>query len=736
MSSLHCPMLLAVVLAAPIAVAQTDLWTHQAPLPSAGAILGVHALSPGDIWCSSVPPLWSTNGHVAHTPDGGAHWQVSELDAGGVSAIFFVDPLYGWTAGGAFRHTTDGGQTWITDNQWGSIADLFFLDRQRGWACGNGGVAYWTSDGGASWTAVVTPAGDNLSSIWFVDSLTGWAAAIGGRIVHTIDGGLSWTIAHDSGAYLATIQFLSPLEGWAIGGDTFLHTVDGGTSWSSATVPAGTWSQAARFFDSLNGVAVGGSGHIVRTSDGGTTWTTVRPAGSGPGLLDVEYGGPQAIVCSGDAGALLRSLDGGTTWATLQSGARGTTHSLHAFDARIAWATNQGGEVARTGNGGAHWERVQVPGIGGLGPMNDIEFVDALRGWVVGSDGTDGHVARSIDGGQSWQHQHTEPNFLPEGVVAFDSQTVVVFGPQAGIGSALRTTNGGQGWLPAGPAQGSFRGGDAVDSSTGWIVGTHIYKTTDAGSSWTLQYGSSGPLLASVSFADAQHGWASGYGNQVLRTIDGGATWVPQASGAPSGTGLMGIHAVDADTAWVVGWGGFAARTIDGGASWQREVLPGATNADFECVAFVNAEDGWVGGAQGIDHRDAGAGCTNASNYCESSINSTGQEALIAFDGSCAVADEDFTLTAGPLPPQPVLFFYGPQQLSLHLGNGTRCVGGALVRLHPPLYPVAGFASRHVDLAAQGLATGMTRYFQAWYRDPAAGGAFFNLSDGLSVTFE
>ena len=49
--------------------------------------------------------------------------------------------------------------------------------------------------------------------------------------------------------------------------------------------------------------------------------------------------------------------------------------------------------------------------------------------------------------------------------------------------------------------------------------------------------------------------------------------------------------------------------------------------------------------------------------------------------------------------------------------------------------------THQVDLpnppTAMGLITaGSTWNFQAWYRDPAAGGAFFNLSDGFEVTFQ
>jgi hypothetical protein len=37
--------------------------------------------------------------------------------------------------------------------------------------------------------------------------------------------------------------------------------------------------------------------------------------------------------------------------------------------------------------------------------------------------------------------------------------------------------------------------------------------------------------------------------------------------------------------------------------------------------------------------------------------------------------------------------------------------------------------------AATQITAGSTWNFQAWFRDPAAGGAFFNLSDGLNLTF-
>lgn len=134
-------------------------------------------------------------------------------------------------------------------------------------------------------------------------------------------------------------------------------------------------------------------------------------------------------------------------------------------------------------------------------------------------------------------------------------------------------------------------------------------------------------------------------------------------------------------------------------------------------------------------------GCGSASSYCTAAPNSTGFGALIGQTGSLSVAANTFTLTCVQLPPNSShLFYFGPNQISTPFGNGFRCVGGSVTRLNPPVVASsAGTTSRFVDFttgAAAGVITaGSTWNFQCWYRNPLAGGAGFNLSDGLSVTF-
>jgi outer membrane protein assembly factor BamB len=126
-------------------------------------------------------------------------------------------------------------------------------------------------------------------------------------------------------------------------------------------------------------------------------------------------------------------------------------------------------------------------------------------------------------------------------------------------------------------------------------------------------------------------------------------------------------------------------------------------------------------------------------NYCAASPNSTSQPSLIAALGSPSVSDDYLTLSATNAPPgQPAIFFAGANAASLPFGDGVLCATGTIIRLNPIVAESGGLFTKSVDLATHGaVLSGMgTTHFQCWYRDPAAGGAGFNLSDGLALQLE
>jgi hypothetical protein len=128
-----------------------------------------------------------------------------------------------------------------------------------------------------------------------------------------------------------------------------------------------------------------------------------------------------------------------------------------------------------------------------------------------------------------------------------------------------------------------------------------------------------------------------------------------------------------------------------------------------------------------------------ASIYCGAKVNSSGEMASIWVTGSPSLAQNDLVLRAGRVPADKVgIFFFGPSRISVPFGNGIKCVGGGTKRLL--LTTAQGEVLRHdVDFtggSAANITTGSTYNFQAWFRDPAAGGSSTNLSSALSITFQ
>ncbi|MFT4539211.1 MAG: hypothetical protein ACI841_003159 [Planctomycetota bacterium] len=130
--------------------------------------------------------------------------------------------------------------------------------------------------------------------------------------------------------------------------------------------------------------------------------------------------------------------------------------------------------------------------------------------------------------------------------------------------------------------------------------------------------------------------------------------------------------------------------------------------------------------------------CGIAGSYCDASPNSTGFPTQMSALGSVSLSDDDFKLKARVVPNQPGLFYFGTQEASIPFGDGTRCVGGTTYRLNV-MMPVFDALEANVPLTTGPhvgvIDPGDTFHFQAWYRDPAAGGSGFNLSDGLHVNF-
>jgi hypothetical protein len=134
-------------------------------------------------------------------------------------------------------------------------------------------------------------------------------------------------------------------------------------------------------------------------------------------------------------------------------------------------------------------------------------------------------------------------------------------------------------------------------------------------------------------------------------------------------------------------------------------------------------------------------GLAGASTYCVGAPNSVSAGSEMGSTGPLSIAANHFTLQATRgVPNLSGQFFYGPSQVAVPYGDGFRCVGGAISRLHPAVAMNSiGAASRPLDFSvfpANAILPGTTVNFQFWHRDPQGPlGSGINYSNGLRVVF-
>ncbi len=321
------------------------------------------------------------------------NWSVQSNPLGdsALGKIQFVSPTEGWISQsyGHLLHTTDAGTSWeaVTPFPNDTVVcmtdpanSMWWADPTHGWKINwfgtslgdaHGAVIHKTTDGGVTWQKKVlsTAAGDMGFQIQFVDENTGWASIynptstpITLTTLKSTDGGNNWNPIGTAGIF----YFIDANNGWAIGPPKIYHTTNGGTDWTpqySDTVQ-GKFN-AIQFTDLHHGWVVGDSNKILKTTDGGVTWTAITNTGiphvfnsKGLFFLNANLGWigskMQYMPVSGDIGINVSTTNGGSTWTT--SSFKGTENSDNAWsiffvDANNGWFTSDGGEIGHTTNG-------------------------------------------------------------------------------------------------------------------------------------------------------------------------------------------------------------------------------------------------------------------------------------------------------------------------------------------------------------------------------------------------
>ena len=291
-------------------------------------------------------------------------------------------------------------------------------------------------------------------------------------------------------------------------------------------------------------VAAGPRGHILYSDDQGDTWTQAQVPAS-VALTDLRFATPELGWAVGHSGLVLHTRDGGVTWERQVDG-RQTATDVLGFYEQMAAAGDDSAALLRE-ELSINWQN------GPEQPWLGVWFEDESHGFVVGPFGL---IMETLDGGDSWvpwMHRVDNPSVLHfngieqvDGVLYLPSERGLVFRKRGGEGKFVSLQT---------PYSGSFfgicGGGDLVLAYG--LRGT-VYASLDQGDSWArVDTGIGTALTGCTALAGDQ--WISAASGQVVRiglnagsviTSEGArAPWPLTALGAtsdrPVGVGFGGI---------------------------------------------------------------------------------------------------------------------------------------------------------------------------------------------------
>ncbi|MCX7833430.1 MAG: T9SS type A sorting domain-containing protein [Ignavibacteria bacterium] len=198
----------------------------------------------------------------------------------------------GSSSSGRILKSTNGGVNFYTVLNFGDMSGVSFVDLNTGWAMGTASSSsplfsvfkvFKTTNQGENWFNVYTdsqPSSGGLQgkAIKFFNQSTGYILATLGntRFMKTSNGGINWT-TNQYNHYNNRTMFFSDLNtGWiggssSTGSSNIRKTIDAGVMWIEQN-QSGTGIINKLFFINNNiGWAVGNSGLILKTTNGGTS---------------------------------------------------------------------------------------------------------------------------------------------------------------------------------------------------------------------------------------------------------------------------------------------------------------------------------------------------------------------------------------------------------------------------------------------------------------------------------
>ena len=249
--------------------------------------------------------------------------------------------------------------------------------------------------------------------------------------------------------------------------------------------------------------------------------------------------------------------------------------------------------------------------------LHAVFFLNEKDGFVSGQEGG---IYKTTDSAKTWIKQNSTDTLPVRDLFFLDHLTGFAVGGQNSCGGTgciipggfiLKTTNGGNTWVKIYTPLQKIEISSIyfINATTGFCVGDNlILKTTDSGQTWSeKKIDNLGGKMLQVKFINSQNGYIVCLFDKIIKTEDGGLTWV--VTSPNRGSGYYSIS--EANGATYVSGQGKIIKSINGGNSWMDlSNSPG----DIFAIHFTDDKRGFAFGRGNYSGGDWGR--SYGSIYC------------------------------------------------------------------------------------------------------------------------
>ena len=341
------------------------------------------------------------------------------------------------------------------------------------------------------------------------------------------------------------------------------------------------------FINKDTGWAVGDLGSLIKTTDGAISWTVSQTNTTTP-ILKVRSFDGQLVIASGFNGLILRSSDGGETFTQITSGVTGDLWGLEMLNDTVGWACGNRNSLIKTTDGGLTWQRVITPGY-----TSDYWWIDFLTeryGFIAAN----GNVLKTTDGGTNWEILQAGDSYPLFCLDVIDSLHIAAAG-YGGTGYPAKniySSNGGNTWTNGGLISTTeVNCINYINTDTGYIVQSEVglRKTTNRGINWILIDSASFTGIGEYEIQLLKHenvGYNAGTVIKLYKSVGNFDEWERLIIN----DNFYDVHFITETTGFAIS--GAFYQTTNGGLNWKRNLnAPGGYD-----VLFIDSTTGFIGG--------------------------------------------------------------------------------------------------------------------------------------------